>query len=94
MRDSEKGSKSGMCQNVVGQALLLKQTLLGCVRTLACWHAILALRWKSNTEYIVKKAAKRLYFLKILKGYNAPREDLKTFYVSVIRSVVEYGAQI
>ncbi len=52
------------------------------------------LRWKSNTEYIVNKAAKWLYFLKILKGYNALREDLKTFYVSMIISVVEYGAQI
>ena len=38
------------------------------------------LKWKTNTEYIVKKVAKRLHFLKILKGYNAPREDLKTFY--------------
>ena len=37
------------------------------------------LKWKSNTEYVVKKAAKRLYFLKTLKGYNAPREDLKYF---------------
>ena len=38
------------------------------------------LKWKTNTECIVKNAAKRLHFLKILKGYNAPREDLKTFY--------------
>ena len=36
------------------------------------------LKWKTSTESIVKKAAKRLHFLKILKGYNAPREDLKT----------------
>ena len=42
------------------------------------------LKWKTNTEYIVKNAAKRLYILKILKGYNAPREDLKTFYISAI----------
>ena len=47
-----------------------------------------------NTEYIVKNAAKRLYFLKILKGYNAPREDLKTFYISAIRSILEYGTKI
>ena len=52
------------------------------------------LKWKSNTEYVVKKAAKRLYFLKTLKGYNAPREDLKIFYISAIRSIVEFGAQI
>ena len=41
-----------------------------------------------------KNAAKRLHFLKILKGYNAPREDLKTFYISAIRSILEYGTKI
>ena len=51
-------------------------------------------KWKTNTEYIVKKAAKRLHFLKILEGYNAPRENLKTFYTSAIRSILEYGTKI
>ena len=37
------------------------------------------LKWKTNTECSVKNAAKRLHFLKILKGYNAPGEDLKAF---------------
>ena len=49
---------------------------------------------KQTLEYIVKKAAKRLHFLKILKGYNAPGEDLKTFYISAIRSILEYGTKI
>ena len=31
---------------------------------------------------------------KILKGYNAPREDLKTFYISAIGSILEYGTKI
>jgi hypothetical protein len=52
------------------------------------------LNWESNTEYIIKKATKRLYFLKVLKGYGAPKNDLKTFYCCVIRSTLEYGAQI
>ena len=52
------------------------------------------LQWKTNTEYIVKNAAKRLHFLKILKGYNALREDLKTFYISAIRSILECGTKI
>jgi hypothetical protein len=30
------------------------------------------LKWDSNTEYIAKKARKRLYFLKLLKRYGAP----------------------
>ena len=49
---------------------------------------------ESNTEYIIKKATKRLYFLKFVKGYGAPKNDLKTFYCCVIRSTLEYGAQV
>ena len=46
------------------------------------------MRWKTNTEYIVKKGAKRLYLLKILKSYGAPKNDLLAFYCTVIRSVL------
>jgi uncharacterized spore protein YtfJ len=52
------------------------------------------LKWKSNVEHLVKKAAKRLFFLKVLKSYNAALQDLKTFYISVIRSILEYCAQV
>ena len=52
------------------------------------------LKWSTNTCYIVKKAVKRLYFLKMLKGYGAPKQDLKAFYMAVIRSTLEYCAQI
>ena len=53
------------------------------------------LKWKTNVKYLVKKASKRLTFtLKILKNYNAPMEDLKSFYTSVIRSTLEYRAHI
>ena len=52
------------------------------------------LKWRTNTEYIIKKGAKRLYLLKILKSYKAPKEALKRFYIAVVRSAVEYGAQV
>ena len=52
------------------------------------------LKWSTNTCYIVKKAVKRLYFLKMLKGYGAPKQDLKAFYMAVVRSTLEYCAQI
>ena len=48
---------------------------------------------KQTLECIVKNAAKRLHFLKILKEDNATREDLKTFYILAIRSsILEYGS--
>ena len=55
------------------------------------------LKWKTNTEYITKKGSKRLYLLKILKSYKAPKDALnalKRFYIAVVRSAVEYGAQV
>ena len=51
------------------------------------------LNWETNTEYIIKKATKRLYFLKVLKSYGAPKNDLN-FYRCVIRSTLDYGAQV
>ena len=51
-------------------------------------------KWKTNTEYATKKAAKRLYLLRIYKSYGAPTNDLLAFYCSVIRPIVEYGAEI
>jgi hypothetical protein len=38
-----------------------------------------------------KKGRKRLYFLKILKNYVAPKADLIKFYKTVIRPVLEYS---
>ena len=32
--------------------------------------------------------------MKVLKSYGAPKNDLKTFYCCVIRSTLEYGAQV
>ena len=33
------------------------------------------MKWSTNTEYITKKAAKRLHLLKILKNYDACKND-------------------
>ena len=52
------------------------------------------LKWKSNVEYLVKKAAKCLFLLKVLKSYNAPTQDLNFFYIYIIRSTLEYCAQL
>ena len=48
----------------------------------------------TNTNQIVRKAAKRLQLLKVLRSYGGPEKDLMALYTSVIRSVIEYGAQV
>jgi hypothetical protein len=45
----------------------------------------------TNTFFIIQKARKRLYFLQVLKKYDAPVKYILKFYCSVIRSVLEYG---
>jgi hypothetical protein len=52
------------------------------------------LKWHTNTFFIIKKTRKRLYFLKVWKKYGASAKDLLKFYCSVIRSVLDYGADI
>ena len=52
------------------------------------------MRWNTNTEKIIKKAAKRLFLLKVLKSYGASSGDMKEFYITVIRPTLEYGAQV
>ena len=45
--------------------------------------------WASNTELMVQKANKRMWFLRRLKYMGAPEEDLKDVYIKDIRSVLE-----
>ena len=52
------------------------------------------LKWKSNTENITKKAYKRLWVIKRLKGQGASMEDLIDVYTKQVRSVVEFGIPV
>ena len=52
------------------------------------------LKWDSHIEYIIQKASKRLYYLRCLKRSGLTRNELKTIYVALIRSVCEYACPI
>ena len=43
---------------------------------------------------ITKKASKRLYFLTQLKRAGVPKQDPALFYVSCVRSVIDYAAPV
>ena len=51
-------------------------------------------KWQTNTDRIIKKAVKRLFLLKTSKKYGASEADMKRFYASFIKPVLEYGAQV
>jgi hypothetical protein len=41
------------------------------------------LKWDTKTEWITKKTAKQLYFLKFLKNYGAPKDHLASYFCAV-----------
>ena len=52
------------------------------------------LTWNEHTSTVVKKAAKRLYFLKQLKRSSVPKAELVSFYITCIRSVCDYAIPV
>ena len=52
------------------------------------------LKWDSNTANLVKRANARMVLLRKLSDFGAPKEDLKTIYISYIRSVLEQNAVV
>ena len=52
------------------------------------------LKWNTHVEYVINKAAKRLYALRLLKRAGVMPEDILKLYTCNIRSVLEYAAQV
>ena len=52
------------------------------------------LKWNDHVAYIVKKSAKRLYMLRLLKRARADTKTLISVYFSCVRPILEYCAQV
>ena len=52
------------------------------------------LKWSANTEFIVKKAFKKLWVLRRLKEAGANRNELIDMYVKIVRSIVELAVPV
>ena len=52
------------------------------------------LKWNAHVEYVIAKAAKRLYALRLLKRAGVMSEDMLKVYTYNIRLVLEYAAQV
>ena len=74
----------------------LKQTQIDLVEETKLLGVIIRsdLSWSSNTEYIVTRANKKLWFLRRLKVLGANQEDLKEVYIKQIRSIVEFAVPV
>ena len=52
------------------------------------------LKWKKNTEYLVKKANNRLVLLRKVASFSKYREDLKNIYILYVRSILEQACVV
>ena len=52
------------------------------------------LKWNSHVNNIIKKASKRLYFLRQLKRANVRVAEMICFYCTCVRSLVEYASPV
>ena len=52
------------------------------------------LTWNDHVNEIIKKASKRLYFRTQLERPGVPKQDLALFYLSCVRSVIDYAAPV
>ena len=52
------------------------------------------LKWDRNTEFIVKKANKRMELLRKISSFGANWDDLKNIYILYIRSLLEQSSTV
>ena len=52
------------------------------------------LKWNAQVQYVVTKAAKRLYALRLLKRVGVMPKDILKVYLCNFRTVQEYAAQV
>jgi len=52
------------------------------------------LTWKDHVEYILKKVAKRIYVIHLLKRSGVNVLDIVTVYCSIIRTILEYASPV
>ena len=69
-----------------------------CIYVLYIVCIVLILKWNSHVDSInvslIKKASKRLYFLRQLKRANVPAAEMISFYCTRIRPIVEYASPV
>jgi hypothetical protein len=53
-----------------------------------------SLKWDTHISYICAKAAKRIYFLRLLKRAGVNPEDILAVYTCLIRPILEYSCEL
>ena len=73
---------------------LLRATCCAGVNAALGIHLESNFSWQPHIEAILAKATQRLYFLKQLTPDGVPHSQLRHFYLTVIRPVLEYASPV
>ena len=52
------------------------------------------LKWNCHVDYIIKKACKKLYSLRILRRARVSQPNILRIYLSTVRPVLEYAVPV
>ena len=52
------------------------------------------LKWNSHVDYIIKKACKKLYSLRVLRRARVSQPNILRIYLSTVRPVLEYAVPV
>ena len=52
------------------------------------------LKWNCHVDYIIKKACKKLYPLRVLRRARVSQPNILRIYLSSVRPVLEYAGRI
>ena len=76
--------------------LYIEETLLEIVKETKLLGTIVTsdLKWKKNTQMLIKKAYQRMIILHKLYGFNVPDSDLVVIYTQYLRSILEQSCQV
>ena len=76
--------------------LLINEVQIEVVKTFKLLGVIInsTLTWQDHVDYISSKVGKRLYFIRMLKRAGVSPTDIVAVYVSLVRSVLEYGCEV
>ena len=101
MKLNPKKCKEMLINFMQNDNFTIRPTVLGnntveCVTTYKLLGIIISndLKWNEHIDYILKKASKRLYSLRILKKVGVNKEGILKVYLTTIRPILEYGVHV
>ena len=76
--------------------IIIGGNVIKCANTYKILRVIMNddLKWKCHVDYIIKKACKKLYSLRVLRRARVSQPNILRIYLSIVRPVLEYAVPV